>query len=418
MPAKIFCLASPKGGSGKTIITATLGAFLAGIGKKVLIIDADAATNGLTLFYLEEVTNQNKLATSENRIPAGVYEVDIQINFTPNLRISSPEIVKLSNGVHLIPAIYKFKDTELVPKTDFGKSLKNAIESTKNLYEYIFIDAQAGSDEHAKICMEKKISDEVIIVSEYDPISNIGINRLRGVLKEDLNPNRIWILYNKLLPDIAKAYGDFLKVERFLPPIPWDTDVVKAYVNLKLALDLENGNEYTLAIIRIVKSLLGDSISSDLDKWMKQHVAIIRQPINKQYEDLELQLKENIRLQEQLRIKSEKHVVFRLSQFVLVIFAAIMAILFSFLIFFPQTIFYITDPIYFLITILIFETFILSFTFPFLRDVAKKTKESPEYQFNKSRLIRQQSVLEERLKKLEVLKTADLETLIRHKKIE
>jgi len=73
MPAKIFCLASPKGGSGKTIITATLGAFLAGIGKKVLIIDADAATNGLTLFYLEEVTNQNKLATSENRIPAGVY---------------------------------------------------------------------------------------------------------------------------------------------------------------------------------------------------------------------------------------------------------------------------------------------------------------------------------------------------------
>ncbi len=49
--AKVFCLASAKGGSGKTIIAANIASFLTDIGRKCLIIDCDAATHGMTLLY-------------------------------------------------------------------------------------------------------------------------------------------------------------------------------------------------------------------------------------------------------------------------------------------------------------------------------------------------------------------------------
>ena len=60
MSAKVLCFASAKGGSGKTIMTANIASFLSDIGKKCLIIDCDAATHGMTLLYLVEVSNNTK----------------------------------------------------------------------------------------------------------------------------------------------------------------------------------------------------------------------------------------------------------------------------------------------------------------------------------------------------------------------
>ena len=59
MDAKVYCLASAKGGSGKTIMTASLTAFLANVGKKCAAIDCDAATHGMTLLFLPEIAEQS-----------------------------------------------------------------------------------------------------------------------------------------------------------------------------------------------------------------------------------------------------------------------------------------------------------------------------------------------------------------------
>ena len=56
MNSKVYCFASAKGGSGKTVLTANIASFLTEIGKKCLIIDADAATHGMTLLYIVEVS--------------------------------------------------------------------------------------------------------------------------------------------------------------------------------------------------------------------------------------------------------------------------------------------------------------------------------------------------------------------------
>ncbi|MBF0611027.1 MAG: ParA family protein [Magnetococcales bacterium] len=55
MTAQVICFASAKGGAGKTILTASFGSFLADLKKKVLLIDCDWSTHGLTLLYLEPV---------------------------------------------------------------------------------------------------------------------------------------------------------------------------------------------------------------------------------------------------------------------------------------------------------------------------------------------------------------------------
>ena len=76
MKAKIYCLASAKGGSGKTVLCASFAAFLAELGRKVLILDVDAATYGLTLLYLNEVNSRKEDGRScqNNLLSKGLFD--------------------------------------------------------------------------------------------------------------------------------------------------------------------------------------------------------------------------------------------------------------------------------------------------------------------------------------------------------
>ena len=46
---KIILVASGKGGTGKTSLTAAVGTALAGLGKKVLVVDGDCGLRNLDL---------------------------------------------------------------------------------------------------------------------------------------------------------------------------------------------------------------------------------------------------------------------------------------------------------------------------------------------------------------------------------
>lgn len=263
MPAKVICIASPKGGSGKTSLTAAFAAFLSEIGKKVLLIDNDSSTNGLTLLFLKEVLRQNEFTIPEKRKPKGIFE---QTN-----EESLPDITKLKNGTDLIPAYYALKNVEYESAGNYEKRLSFIINKLRYDYDYIFLDAQAGTDVHAQIALKRNISDEVIIISEYDPMSAAGVERLKVLFAEDLTLDRTWVLLNKMLPEFVQLFDDFLEVARYLRPIPWNADVVRAYARRRLAVDFEKGNAYTIAVFRTMQSLLGDEIQPELkaiwDRW-------------------------------------------------------------------------------------------------------------------------------------------------------
>jgi cellulose biosynthesis protein BcsQ len=282
MSAKVVYFASAKGGAGKTVVAATIGAFLAALGKRVLLIDADAATNGLTLLYIKEVLAQAGQLPSEQQPPLGLFEGD-----EAAAKVSHVQILQ---GVDIVPATYQFVNTEGRAPGLFQERLALTLNRCRKDYDYIFLDAQAGADVYASIAMNKKTSDVVVLVSEYDPMSAAGIERLKGLMRDDLTYARTWVLLNKILPEFAKNFSDFLEVARYLSPIPWDADVVRAYARSSLALDTENGNSFTLAVMQTVRSLFGEEIESDIKNWTKTRAEAIRQPIQAQYSDLEREL--------------------------------------------------------------------------------------------------------------------------------
>lgn len=158
------------------------------------------------------------------------------------------------------------------------------------------------------IAMSVRISDEVVIVSEYDPLSAAGIEMMKRIVGEDLGYARTWILVNKILPEIVSDFGEFTSITKYLPPIPWDADVVRSYAQRKLALDLQQENEYTLAIIQSVRRLINPVCGKDISAWISERAYELRAPLEEQRalanEELTYLLREKERLRRRRRMRS------------------------------------------------------------------------------------------------------------------
>lgn len=278
---RVVCMASVKGGSGKTVMSATFGTFLAATGQRVLLVDTDAATNGLTLLYLHEVMLRREEVIHERRHPTGLLEDG-----------TSADVVALGPNLDLIPASFALSNTEGMPLSAFEPRLNRLLDDARASYDFIFLDAQAGSEEFSAICMDRDVSDEVVIVSEYDPMSAAGVERLKAAFPDQLAYPRTWILLNKMLPEFVYSFSDFLEVARYLSPIPWDADVVRAYATRRLALDLEGANEYTLAVFRALRSLLGAELRKQLDAWLADQATLLRAPIEQRLLETKYEIEE------------------------------------------------------------------------------------------------------------------------------
>jgi hypothetical protein len=188
----------------------------------------------------------------------------------------------------MIPATYVMEQTADCDVERFRRVMKGTVTKFSKNYDYIFLDAQAGSDIYAEIPIS--VADEAIIVSEYDPVSFAGVDRLKTIFAKIMPYEKRWILYNKVLPEFAKKVGGTRVLERYLPPIPWDVEVVRAFAERKLALDTEAGSEHTLAIMRTVSSLLGERIRKEIEKWKQQKSDEIREPILIQKTEIEKEI--------------------------------------------------------------------------------------------------------------------------------
>jgi cellulose biosynthesis protein BcsQ len=271
--ATVTTMASAKGGSGKTMITAVFGTILAALGKRVLMVDTDAATNGLSLFFLDSITEE----TSETSLrPRGLFE---------SSRGDSLHFLEILPNLLFLPATYGLNNTESVDIHTHKTVLRELVSRYRSDFDFIFLDAQAGSDEFAEAAISQDVSDQVIIVSEYDPMSAAGVERLKAIFPSDLGFQRTWVLLNKMLPEFIKSFNDFMEVARYLSPLPWNADVVRAYARKELPLDLEAGNEYTLAAIHTLRSVLPPATRRELDAWLDARSSELRSPIKTQLEN-------------------------------------------------------------------------------------------------------------------------------------
>lgn len=247
-----LCFLSSKGGSGKTTTASALGTFLSLMGKRVLIVDTDAATNGMTLLYLNQLIGKKKVSKNKQN---GLFEADGSVvNF-----------ISITDMLDFVPASFHMSDTDSVDPEKFNRSLSSVIEACDPIYDFIIMDAQAGTDHYARIAAKK--ADEVVLVSEYDPLSAQGTERLKIIMGSVIDPSSTWTLFNKVLPEFATLVGDGLSIARYLPPIPWDADVVRALSRRDLALDMESPNIYTLSIVAIANEIYPDEIGVNVEDW-------------------------------------------------------------------------------------------------------------------------------------------------------
>ncbi|ABK88151.1 chromosome segregation ATPase [Bacillus thuringiensis str. Al Hakam] len=123
---KIIAIANQKGGVGKTTTSVNLGAGLAQVGKKVLLVDIDAQGNATTGVGIEKSELDQCIynVLVEDADVQGV----IQKTATENLDVL-PATIQLAGA-----------EIELVPTISREVRLQRALQPVRNEYDYIIID--------------------------------------------------------------------------------------------------------------------------------------------------------------------------------------------------------------------------------------------------------------------------------------
>jgi len=138
---KLITIASGKGGVGKTTTAINLGAAINGLGKEVIILDANLTTPNIGLHLGAPIVpvNLNHVLNGKAKIDDAIYEHGSGTKIVP----SSLSIKELGNLNH--------------------KKLKDVGKKLRKMADYVIYDSAAGLGEEAVAAMES--ADELILVT-------------------------------------------------------------------------------------------------------------------------------------------------------------------------------------------------------------------------------------------------------------
>lgn len=196
--AYVIAFANQKGGVGKTTTAVNLGASLAGIKKRVLLIDLDSQGNAGT-----------GLGFVRSAHPQSVYGV-----ITGSAPASDNVLSTAVPGLHIMPASPKLAAVENYLLDDEGGiySLRDALRPLQDHYDYILIDCPPAMGALTMNALAAANSVIIPLQPEFYALEGIThlINNINGI-RNKWNPE-LGIL-GILLTMYDKRYGQTSAVE-------------------------------------------------------------------------------------------------------------------------------------------------------------------------------------------------------------
>ncbi|MFP4632716.1 MAG: cell division ATPase MinD [Halobacteriota archaeon] len=182
--ARVYTIASGKGGTGKTTTTINLGTSLAKLGRKTTVLDADLgmANLGLLLGLEEEPVTLHEVLSGDQRIKNAIYE--------------GPE------GLQVVPAGLTLEGFQKADPEKLQDALSYIVSNT----EYLLIDAPAGLSKDSVIPLA--VADEVLLVV------NPELSSMADGLKTRVMTDKVGSKVGGIILTRAGSGGDDLDVSR------------------------------------------------------------------------------------------------------------------------------------------------------------------------------------------------------------
>jgi chromosome partitioning protein len=219
----VICIASQKGGTGKTTTAVNMAASFALFEKKTLVVDCDPLGNATTAFGVNKA-----------KVSRGLFHA-----LTGKASFSDVLCETGLPFLALIPANYDlfFVENREAAAIDHALILRDFISNAIAEYDYIIIDSPPSLG-YLTVCA-LSASDFLIIPTQRRIFSFEGLNQLLSLIKRvrsGSNPNLkvAGILFTMIEDEWRASYEavpDFLislKGSLFKTVIPWDTTLADA----------------------------------------------------------------------------------------------------------------------------------------------------------------------------------------------
>jgi len=234
---KVIAIASGKGGTGKTTLAASVGAALALLGRKVVIVDADLGMADLGLYLGLE-----KSSITLHEVLAGEASIEQALYDGPAGCQIVPSGLSLSGFSRANP-----------------QRLKEVAEELRKRFEFIILDCAPGLSKESTVPLT--VSDEVLIVVTPDLASLADALRVKMMCDAlqarvgGVVVNRTGLSKTELAP---REVGSMLGLE-ILATIPEDDEIRKS-ANLKVPVVLrKKDSPAALAHLGLAQSIAGAS---------------------------------------------------------------------------------------------------------------------------------------------------------------
>jgi chromosome partitioning protein len=172
----IYAIANQKGGVGKTTTAVNLSAFLATMGKRVLLIDMDAQANA-----------SSSLGVEKDKVTASSYDV-----LLGNVTAAKATLKNAKLNLYVIPSspALAAAEVELVGELAREYRLHQALSTEIEKYDYIFMDCPPSLGLLTVNALTAAASGVIIPVQcEYLALEGLSqLDRIVQLVKQRLNP--------------------------------------------------------------------------------------------------------------------------------------------------------------------------------------------------------------------------------------